>query len=161
MKTLQDLFEHEIKDLYSAEKQLIEALPKMVKAASDKKLVTVFSDHLKETKNQFEVIHSICEALEINPTSTKCKAMEGLIKEAEGMIEEDAAADVKDAGLIACAQRVEHYEISGYGTAVRFAKELGHNKIAEKLQETLNQEYNADGLLDKIAKSRINQKAID
>ncbi|TYP97576.1 ferritin-like metal-binding protein YciE [Tenacibaculum adriaticum] len=159
MKTLQDLFEHEVKDLYSAEKQLVEALPKMVKTATDKKLQKAFTDHLEETKKQFETVHAICDELDINPTSTKCKAMEGLIEECDGMIKEDAVSDVKDAGLIACAQRIEHYEISGYGTAVRYAKELGHKSIATKLQEILNQEYDADGLLDKIAKSRINEKA--
>ena len=159
MKNLSDLFEHEIKDLYSAEKQLIEALPKMVEAASDKALKDAFSNHLKETKKHLEQINSICEELDINPGSTKCKAMAGLIKESEGMIKEDAEADVKDAGLIACAQRVEHYEIAGYGTAVRFAKELGHNGIAEKLQKTLDQEYNADQKLDNLAMSRINAEA--
>ena len=160
MKTLKDLFEHEIKDLYSAEKQMVEALPNMVKAASDSKLKKAFTDHLEETKNHFEKIHNICEELDINPTSTKCKAMEGLIKECEGMIKEDADADVKDAGLIACAQRVEHYEISGYGTAVRFAKELGYKSIAEKLQETLDQEYNADQHMDNLAQNRLNKEAM-
>jgi len=159
MKTLKDLFEHELKDLYSAEKQLTEALPKMVKAASDKKLQKAFSDHLDETKDHFERMKSVCEKLSINPTSTKCKAMEGLIEECEGMIKEDADKEVKDAGLIACAQRVEHYEISGYGTAVRFAKELGHNDIAKELQKTLDQEYNADGHLNDMAEDRLNRKA--
>ncbi|WP_142785958.1 ferritin-like domain-containing protein [Changchengzhania lutea] len=160
MKTLQDLFEHEIKDLYSAEKQLVEALPNMVKAASDKKLQEAFSSHLEETKEQFDRIHRICESLDINPTSTKCKAMEGLIEECDGMINEDADADVKDAGLIACAQRVEHYEISGYGTAVRFAKELGHKDIAKKLQTTLDQEYQADQHMDNLAQGRLNKEAM-
>lgn len=159
MKTLKDLFEHEIKDLYSAEKQLTEALPKMVNAATDKKLKEAFADHLEETKSHFDRIQSICQKLDINPTSTKCKAMEGLIKECEGMIKEDADKDVKDVGLIACAQRVEHYEISGYGTAVRFAKELGHKDIAKELQKTLDQEYNADGLLNDMAEDRLNRKA--
>ena len=160
MKTLKDLFEHEIKDLYSAEKQLVDALPKMVKAASDKKLQKAFSDHLNETKEQFDRIHAICDELDINPTSTKCKGMEGLLEECDGMIKEEAEADVKDAGLIACAQRVEHYEISGYGTAVRFAKELGYNSIAKKLQQSLNQEYNADQHMDELAKGRLNKKAM-
>ena len=160
MKTLQDLFEHEVKDLYSAEKQLVDALPKMVKAASDQKLQKAFSSHLDETKEQFDRISKICEKLEINPTSTKCKAMEGLVKECEDMIKEKADQDVKDAGLIACAQRVEHYEISGYGTAVRYAKELGHNDLAKMLQTTLDQEYDADNKLDKLAQGRLNREAI-
>lgn len=159
MKKLQDLFEHEIKDLYSAEKQLVDALPKMVEAASDSELTKAFSDHLEETKNHFESIKKICDELDINPTSTKCKAMEGLIEEAEGMIKEEAQKDVKDAGLIACAQRVEHYEISGYGTAVRFAKELNKKDIAKQLQTILDQEYNADNLLDKLAENRLNKQA--
>lgn len=160
MKTLQDLFEHEIKDLYSAEKQLVEALPNMIKAANDDDLRHAFSNHLEETKQQFEKIKTICSELEINPTSTVCKAMEGLVKECEGMIKEDADKDVKDAGLIACAQRVEHYEISGYGTATKYAKQLGHKKIAETLQNILDQEYNADNNLDKLAERRINAEAM-
>ncbi len=159
MKNLQDLFEHEIQDLYSAEKQLTEALPNMVEAASDKKLQKAFSDHLEETKDQLKRIQSICDTLKIKPTGHKCKAMEGLIKECDGMIKEDAPNDVKDAGLIACAQRVEHYEISGYGTAVRYAKELGHDDIAKELQKTLDQEYKADKHLNDMAEDRLNRKA--
>ena len=159
MKNLSDLFEHELKDLYSAEKQLTDALPKMVEAASDAALKDAFSSHLDETKQHLELISSICDELGINPGNTKCDAMEGLIKEGEHMIKEDADADVKDAGLIACAQRVEHYEIAGYGTAVRFAKELGHGSIADKLQKTLDQEYNADQKLDNLAMNRINAEA--
>ncbi|SDB44962.1 Ferritin-like metal-binding protein YciE [Flavobacteriaceae bacterium MAR_2010_188] len=160
MKDLQALFEHEIKDLYSAEKQLVEALPKMVEAANDKKLKDAFSHHLMETKEHYERLKNICDNLDINPTSTKCKAMEGLIKECSHMISEDANPKVKDAGLIACAQRVEHYEISGYGTTIRFAKELGHKVIAEELQKTLDQEYKADKNLNDMAEDRLNRKAI-
>lgn len=159
MKNLQDLFEHELKDLYSAEKQLTEALPSMVEAATDAKLTEAFSEHLEETKEHLERVRKICDELDVNPGNSKCDAMEGLIKEGEGMIKEDAPGDVKDAGLIACAQRVEHYEIAGYGTAVRFAKELGHDEIATELQKTLDQEYNADQLLDDLAEGRLNQKA--
>lgn len=159
MKNLQDLFEHELKDLYSAEKQLVDAIPKMAEAASDKKLQQAFSDHLEETKEHLERISSICETLGVNPGNTKCDATEGLIEEGEDMIKEDAPGDVKDAGLIACAQRVEHYEISGYGTAVRFAKELGHDDIAAELQKTLDQEYEADQKLDNLAEGRLNARA--
>jgi ferritin-like metal-binding protein YciE len=132
----------------------------MVEAASDSRLKQAFSDHLEETKNQLNRIREICESLEVNPGSTKCDAMEGLVKEAQAMIREDADAAVKDAGLIATAQRVEHYEISGYGTAVRFAKELGHKAIAEKLQKTLDEEYKADQKLDDLAEGRLNKKAL-
>ncbi len=160
MKNLKELFEHQLKDLYSAESQLINALPKMVKNASDSNLKKAFENHLEETKVQKQRLEEICEELNIKPSGEKCKAMEGLIKEAEGFIEEAEGDDVMDAGLIAEAQRVEHYEISGYGTAVRFAKELGLKEIAKKLQETLDEEYNADNKLDKLAEGRLNEEAI-
>ncbi|UOB16732.1 YciE/YciF ferroxidase family protein [Abyssalbus ytuae] len=160
MKTLEDLFEHQLKDLYSAEDQLMEALPKMVKNAKDKKLKKAFEDHLEETKEHKKRIKNICEKLGIEPTGEKCKAMEGLIKEAESFLEEDTDDDVLNAGLIAEAQRVEHYEISGYGTAVRYARELGHDEIANTLQKTLNEEYDADKKLNQMAEGRLNEEAI-
>lgn len=160
MKNLKELFEHQLKDLYSAEDQLIEALPKMVKNANDNKLKEAFKSHLEETKNQKIRLKEICDELDIEPTGETCKAMKGLIKEAEGFIDEAESADVMDAGLIAEAQRVEHYEISGYGTAVRYAKELGHSNIAKKLQATLDEEYDADNKLDKLAEGRLNKEAI-
>jgi ferritin-like metal-binding protein YciE len=159
MKNLKDLFEHQLKDLYSAESQLIEALPKMAKTASDDKLKKAFESHLEETKEHQKRIKEICEELGIKPTGEECKAMKGLIKEAEEFIKEDAEKDVKDAGLVAEAQRVEHYEISGYGTAVRYAKELGHDDIAKKLKKTLDQEYGADEKLNKLAEGRLNKEA--
>ncbi|MDW5289652.1 ferritin-like domain-containing protein [Formosa sp. PL04] len=159
MKNLKELFEHQLKDLYSAESQLVDALPKMAKKATDSKLKKAFEDHLDETKNQKSRLEDICKTLEIKPSGEKCKAMEGLIKEAEGFMKEAEGNEVMDAGLIAEAQRVEHYEISGYGTAVRFAKELGHDDIASELQKTLDEEYNADNKLDKLAEGRLNKKA--
>ena len=131
----------------------------MVEAANDKQLQNAFKSHLEETKVHFNRIQHICDTLGVNPTSTKCKAMEGLIKECEGMLKADADAEVKDAGLIACAQRVEHYEISGYGTSVRFATELGYDDIAQQLQTTLNEEYKADQHMDDLAQGRLNRKA--
>ncbi len=159
MKNLKELFEHQLKDLYSAETQLIEALPKMAKNASDSKLQKAFEDHLEETKQHKTRLKEICDELDMKPGGEKCKAMEGLIKEAEGFIDEAENDDVMDAGLIAEAQRVEHYEISGYGTAVMYAKELGHKDIAKKLQKTLDEEYNADNKLGKLAESRLNEEA--
>lgn len=159
MKTLEDLFEHQLKDLYSAEKQLVEALPKMVDNANDSDLKKAFKNHLEETKKQKSRLEEICEKLDISPTGETCKAMKGLIKEAESFIDEAEDDEVMDAGLIAEAQRVEHYEISGYGTAVRYAKELGHKDIAKKLQTTLDEEYDADNKLDKLAENRLNKKA--
>lgn len=160
MKNLQELFEHQLKDLYNAESQLIKALPKMVKNASDKKLKEAFESHLTETKEHKSRLEEVCKKLGISPGGENCKAMEGLIKEAEGFIEEAESDDVMDAGLIAEAQRVEHYEISGYGTAVRYAKELGHKDIAKKLQTTLDEEYAADEKLDKLAEGRLNKEAM-
>lgn len=160
MKNLEELFEHQLKDLYSAESQLIKALPKMVKAAKDAKLKKAFEDHLEETKEHKKRIEEICKELKIKPTGETCNAMQGLIKEAESFLQEDAAENVRDAGIIADAQRVEHYEIAGYGTVVRYARELGHHKIADKLQQTLDEEHNADNSLDKLAESRLNAKAV-
>lgn len=160
MKNLEELFEHQLQDLYSAEDQLTDALPKMVKNAKDAKLKKAFEDHLEETKNHKKRLEEICKELDVNPKGEKCKAMEGLIKEAEGFLKEDLTDDVKNAGMIAEAQRVEHYEISGYGTAVRYAKELGHKDIAEKLKKTLDEEYNADKTLNDLAENRLNKKAI-
>lgn len=159
MKNLEELFEHQLQDLHSAEDQLTKALPKMAKNAADAKLKKAFEDHLEETKEHKKRLEEICEELDINPDKETCKAMKGLIKEAEDFIKEVKDDDVKNAGMIAEAQRVEHYEISGYGTAVRYAKELGHTDIAKKLQKTLDEEYNADKLLNDLAESRLNKKA--
>ncbi|WP_029038817.1 YciE/YciF ferroxidase family protein [Salinimicrobium xinjiangense] len=159
MKNLKDLFEHQLKDLYSAETQLVEALPKMQKNANDDKLKKAFEKHLKETEGHVKRIEEVCDELGIKPTGEKCKAMEGLVKEAESFLKEDTEKDVRDAGLIAEAQRVEHYEISGYGTAVRYAKELGHDDIAAKLQKTLDEEYKTDNLLTDMAEDRLNRQA--
>jgi ferritin-like metal-binding protein YciE len=161
MKNLQELFEHQLKDLYSAESQLLKFLPRMAKNATDSKLKEAFESHLKETEEQRSRLEDICKKLDIKPGGEKCKAMEGLIKEAEGFVEEAESDEVMDAGLIAEAQRVEHYEISGYGTAVRYAKELGHKDIAKMLQSTLDEEYNANEKLGKLAEGRLNKKAID
>lgn len=159
MKDLKDLFEHQLKDLFSAESQLIKALPKMAKNANDEKLKKAFESHLEETKEHKSRIEVICKELNISPNGETCKAMKGLIEEAEDFLKEDAPKEVRDAGLIADAQRVEHYEISGYGTLVRYAKELGHKEIAKKLQKTLDEEYDADNKLDKLAEGRLNKKA--
>lgn len=159
MRNLKDLFEHELKDLYSAESQLIDALPKLKKNAQDDKLKEAFEKHLEETKGHKKRLEEICDELGIKPTGEDCKAMKGLVREVESFLKEDTEKDVKDAGLIAEAQRVEHYEISGYGTAVRFAKELGHDKIATKLKKTLDEEYKTDDLLTEMAENRLNQKA--
>lgn len=160
MKVLKDLFEHQLKDLYSAETQLIEALPKMIESATDDKLKKSFESHLLETKNQKKRLTEICDDLGISPSGEQCKAMAGLIAEADSFIKKDTDEDVKNVGLIAEAQRIEHYEISGYGTAVRYAKELGYDAIADKLRKTLDEEYNCNEKLNEMAENRLNQKAL-
>ena len=159
MKNLEELFEHQLQDLYSAEDQLTKALPKMAKNATDAKLKKAFEDHLEETIEHKKRLEEICKELKIDPDKETCKAMKGLIKEASDFMKEVKDEDVKNAGMIAEAQRVEHYEISGYGTAVRYAKELGHKGIAKKLQMTLDEEYHADKLLNDLAEKRLNAKA--
>src|SRR5207237_9972105 len=139
LNTLEDLLHHELKDLYSAENQLLKALPKMAKAASHEELVTAFETHLEETKGQVERLDKIAEQLGKKLTGHKCKAMEGLIEEGADLIDEDAEDSVRDAGLIGAAQRVEHYEIAGYGTARALATRLGHEDIADLLGETLEE----------------------
>jgi len=159
MKNLDELFEHQLQDLYSAEDQLTKALPKMAKKAKDAKLKKAFEYHLEETKEHKTRIEEICKELDIKPKGETCKAMEGLIAEAESFMKEAKDDDVLNAGMIAEAQRVEHYEISGYGTAVRYAKELGHKDVAKKLQKTLDEEYDADKKLNDLAEKRLNKKA--
>ncbi|HET8838941.1 MAG TPA: ferritin-like domain-containing protein [Flavobacteriaceae bacterium] len=159
MKNLKDLFEHELKDLHSAETQLLDALPKMQKNAVSSDLQNAFEKHLKETQGHQKRIEEICDELGVKPTGHTCKAMKGLVNEAESFLNEKVDKNAMDAGLIAQAQRVEHYEISAYGTAARYAKELGHNDIANKLQKTLDEEYKTDDKLTKLAESRLNEKA--
>lgn len=161
MKNLKDLLEHQIKDLYSAETQQVDVLEKVIEKTNNDLLKSNLKKHLEETRRQKDRLENICNELEIKPTGEKCKAMEGLVKEAKDFLEEDADKEVMDAGIIAEVQRMEHYEISGYGTATRFAKELGLNSIAEKLQETLDEEYKADEKLTDLAEDRLNKKAMN
>ena len=161
MKTLEDLFEHQLQDLYSVETQLVTALSTMARMASDYELRAAFKNHLQETKVQRSRMGSILKELHIVPQQTASKAMERLIKEAKTFISQAEDDEVIDIGLIAEAQRVEHYEISGYGTAVRYAKELGYRNIAETLQATLNEEYDADNNMGKLAEGRLTRKAIN
>jgi ferritin-like metal-binding protein YciE len=160
MKSFEDLFHHELKDLYSAEKQLTKALPKMAKAASNEELRQAFEEHLQETEGHVERLEQIFQQLDIPTTRVqKCKAMEGLIEEGKEIMEEDMEPELLDAALICAAQRVEHYEMAGYGCARTFAQRLGHNEIADLLQTTLDEEGNADKKLTEIAESVVNQEA--
>jgi ferritin-like metal-binding protein YciE len=160
MKTMEDLLVHELKDLYNAENQLVKALPKMAKAANSDELRKAIEDHLEETKNQVRRLEEAFQQLELPNRGKKCKAMEGLLEEGKDILDEDAEPSVQDAALIAAAQRVEHYEIAGYGSAREFAKILGHDTIAELLQQTLDEEKAADMKLTQIAESAINKEAL-
>jgi len=161
LRTLDDLLLHELKDLYSAENQLVKALPKMAKAATSEELQKAFQEHLEETKNQVQRLEQIFEELDGSSRGKKCKAMEGLIEEGKELIDEDAEDAVKDAGLIGAAQKVEHYEIAGYGTAIAWAKLLGNQKVADLLQETLEEEKAADAKLNELAESEVNVEATE
>jgi len=151
LDSLKSLLEDQIKDLYSAENQLIKALPRMAKAASSASLREAFETHLDETRQHAERLQSIAQLLEIKPGGKKCKAMEGLVEEGKEVLEEDGEGAVIDAALIAAAQRVEHYEISAYGTARAIAEQLGVGKIIKLLQTTLDEESAADEKLTAIS----------
>src|SRR3954468_1599295 len=159
LETLYDLYLHELRDLYSAEQQLIKALPKMSKAATNRQLSAGFNQHLQQTKEHARRLEQIFERLEESSRGPKCEGMEGLIAEGDKMAKEDAEDEVRDAGLIAAAQRVEHYEIAGYGCARTYAELLGDKSGARLLDSTLKEEGAADKKLTKLARSVINLKA--
>jgi ferritin-like metal-binding protein YciE len=160
VENLQELFVEQLKDLYSAEKQLTKALPKMAKAATSAALRAAFTEHLAVTKEHVSRIEAIFNGLAQKPGRKKCAAMEGLIAEGQELLDEKPVPAVMDAGLIAAAQRVEHYEIAAYGTASTFAKVLGHKEAAWLLEKTLKEEGDADKALTSLAKGGINQAAI-
>jgi ferritin-like metal-binding protein YciE len=159
MDSLKKLYIDELKDLYSAETQLVKALPKMAKKASAPELKQAFQDHLEETKGHVERLEEIFEELEEKPTGKTCKGMKGLIEEGEEMMSEEGQESVLDAAIISAAQKVEHYEMAGYGTARTFATILGEDDAAELLQETLDEEGEADKKLTTIAEEDINFEA--
>jgi ferritin-like metal-binding protein YciE len=159
LETLKDLYIHELKDLHSAEKQLTKALPKMAKAATNESLADGFRLHLDQTEEHVNRLEQILESHKESTRGPKCKGMEGLIEEGSEMIEEDAEDEVRDAGLIAAAQRVEHYEIAGYGCARTYAEVLGDTKGAKLLQQTLDEEGATDKKLTELAKTLINVRA--
>jgi len=159
MNDLQDLFVEELKDLYSAEKQLLKALPRVAKAAENAELKSALQNHVKETEVHVQRLEQIFEKLGASGRGKKCKGMEGLIEENKEMLEEDAEPEVLDAGLIVGCQKVEHYEIAGYGSVVTFAKLLGDQESARLLGQTLNEEERTDKLLTQIAESSINVQA--
>jgi ferritin-like metal-binding protein YciE len=160
LDSLQKLYVEELKDLYSAEKQIIQALPKMVKKATHPQLKAAFQEHLEVTQSQLARLDQIFEGLGKSPRGKKCKAMEGLIEEGKETMQEDMDDDVMDAALIAAAQRIEHYELAGYGTVRTYAQLLGEKDAAKLLQQTLDEEGDADKKLTQLAESSINVEAM-
>ena len=156
MESLKELYVDELKDLWSAETQITKALPKMIKAATHPKLKKAFNTHLKQTERQIKRLERIFKELDESPRGKKCVGMEGLLKEGAELIKEKPEADVLDAGLIAAAQHVEHYEMAGYGCVRTWARQLGEERHAELLQETLDEEELTDKLLTELAESSIN-----
>ena len=159
LETLRDLYIDELKDLYNAEKQLTKALPKMARAASDPALSRAFTTHLRQTERQVKRLEQIFRSLGVSPRGKKCIGMEGLIEEGSELIKEKPDPEVLDAGLISKAQHVEHYEIAGYGTVRTYAEVLGEDRHAQLLQETLDEEGQADKLLTQLAEGSINVEA--
>ena len=159
LNSMNDLLEYELRDLYSAETQLLEALPKMAEAASNTSLKEAFENHLEETREQQRRLDQIGQTLGVDLKGETCQAMKGLIKEGQEVIEMQGDSDVKDAALIAAAQRVEHYEIAGYGSAYHFAKQLGEGEVQELLEQTLVEEKDANAKLSHLAVESVNQEA--
>ena len=157
--TMEELFIEELRDLYDAETQLTRALPKMAKAAASDQLRDAFEEHLAQTENHVERLKRIFELSSEKPTGKKCAAMAGLIKEGDEMASDTDETPVRDAGLIAAAQKVEHYEISGYGSARTHAELLGNDEAVRLLEETLREEKETDEKLTAIAQSTINEEA--
>ena len=159
LNSMEDLFINQIEDLYDAEKRITKALPKMIDAATSSNLKEAFQHHLTETEGHVTRLERIFSGLNRTPERETCEAMKGLLSEGEEMIKADGAPDVKDAALIAAAQRVEHYEMSGYGTARTFAQRLGYTDAASLLQSTLREEMAADKKLTEVAESSVNVRA--
>jgi ferritin-like metal-binding protein YciE len=159
LDSLHDLYVNELKDLYSAENQLLKALPKMAKAADAPELKAAFEEHLEVTRGQVARLETIFADLGVSPKGKKCKAMEGLIEEGKELLEEDADPAVRDAALISAAQKVEHYEMAGYGCVRTYARRLGYQEAAELLQATLDEEGEADEKLTELAETVINVEA--
>lgn len=159
ISNLEDAFNHELKDIYHAEKQLLRALPKMAKAAEDQQLKAMFEEHLEQTKGQIERLEKIFEQVGKTPRAEKCEAMAGIVEEGQSLMEEDAEPETMDAMLIGAAQKVEHYEIASYGTMVAWAQQLGMTDSARLLEQTLEEEKQTDQKLSRFAESRKNRQA--
>jgi len=160
-RTLHDVFLDEMRDMYNAEQQITKALPKMIKAAGSGELRRAFEFHLGETENQIDRLERAFSLLKQKPRGKKCDGMEGILEEGRKVLEEAPDGPVMDAALIAGAQRVEHYETAAYGTLVAWAQAMGHVDVARLLQESLEEEKNADKTLSSLAEGGINQMALD
>lgn len=160
MDSLQSLLEDELKDLYSAENQLVKALPKMAKTASNPKLKQAFTSHLAETEGHVKRLEKIAKLIDAKLTGKKCHAMEGLIEEGKEIMSEDGEEAVIDAALIGAAQRVEHYEIASYGTVRAIAEQLGQKDVVRLLQQTLDEEGETDKKLTAIAEGEVLSEAL-
>ena len=160
METLEDVLTDELKDIYSAENQIIKALPKMAKASADDQLRNAFEQHLQQTRTHAQRIEQICKELNITPKGKKCAGMEGVIAEGAEVLDTQGAEEAREAALIGAAQRVEHYEIAAYGTARTHAQKLGHDNAARLLDQTLSEERQTDERLTQIAESQINPQAM-
>jgi ferritin-like metal-binding protein YciE len=161
LDSLEQLYVKELRDLYSAEKQILKALPRMIRNASNTELQRAFRDHERATQKQVQRLDRIFRGLGVSSRGKKCEGMEGLLAEGAELIKEKPDEDVLDAGLIAAAQRVEHYEMAGYGTVRTYARLLGHDDAAELLQETLDEEGEADKRLTELAERSINIEAMN
>jgi ferritin-like metal-binding protein YciE len=160
MKTLEDVFQDELFDVYDAEQRLIKALPEMAKQATDPKLAEALRSHLRETEGQLQRLEQVFKILGVKAQKEKCEAMKGLIEEAEQLMKHTAEGAVRDAAMISAAQKVEHYEIASYGTLVALATTLGHTEAADILHETLKEEKNADSMLSMLAEDHVNDNAM-
>src|ERR1700693_4087917 len=161
LTTIKDLLESEIKDLYSAEKQLTKAIPKMAKGSKNEELASAFKAHLKETEGQITRLERVAKLLDTTPTGKKCKGMEGVIEEGAEVLEEDGDENVLDLGIIGAGSRVEHYEMAGYTTAINLAKQLGNSEVASLLSDSLNEEEAAEEKLRKIGQQLLRQAPVN
>jgi len=160
IETMDDLFLNELKDIYDCEKKLVKALPKMAKAVNSTELREAIQDHLEETKGHVQRLEEIFQLLGEKASTSKCEGIEGIISEGEEMIDAIEQSPLLDAAIIAAAQKAEHYEISAYGSCRTFAQELGRNEAVQLLEQTLEEEKQADEKLTQIAESRVNEDAI-
>jgi ferritin-like metal-binding protein YciE len=160
-RNLTELLTHEIQDLYSAEEQILEALPDMIENARDADLQAVLREHYEQTQQHRTRLETVAQELDLTLDGSKCKGMIGIIKEGSELIRKQKDDEVRDAAIIASAQRVEHYEMAAYGTAAHYATALGFDKVAQQLNQTLQEEKVADKTLSRIADGRVNERAIE